>query len=246
MRLNFIFFIAMCFIATNMYANNTDSIGPATANVVPQDSISSRLKLSEETIDSLTNENLVLQNLLIKSQKETEIKEREILKLKNGLAEIQNVTVKRLEASNDSLQRKLISMASNFLYIPYDQYSIDEIAIPAFKASAGSSAYLQYRNRLPLFENYRTYILNLIDFLTKAEKATSIGLTAMRNNNASESLNTLSTLPVYRDYTGYNDWKNTYLGQQILTIQRILSSPNENTSNQLKEIRIKLEGLLNN
>ena len=68
----------------------------------------------------------------------------------------------------------------------------------------------------------------------------------MRDSKASESLNAMSLLPIYIEYIQYNDWENTYMGKQILSIQRILKSPDKNTPNQLKEIRIKLEGLLNN
>lgn len=236
----------MCFIAINMSASHTDSIGHLPINISLQDSISLHLRLSAETIDSLSRENLVLKNLLKESQKETEIKETEILKLKKELAEIQNVKIKSLEASNDSLQRWLTTMASYTLYVPYDKILINKIAIPAFLATKGGQVYSSFYNRLPLLENYSKHIQNLIDFLMLAENDTSIRYTKTRNDNACKSLNTLSTLPVYRDYTGYNDWKNTYLGQQILAIQKILSSPNENTSTQLKEIRIKLEGLLNN
>lgn len=241
-------FIAMFIAAINMTANVTDSLGYNPSVFSNPDSLTPQKKLASQAVDSLTNENLVLKSLLKESQKETELKESDILKLKKELEGIQNGTVKRLEASNDSLRRKLISMASNFLYIPYDQYSIEEIAIPAFKASAGSSVYVQYQNRLPLFENYNSYILSLIEFLAKAENDTSSSfkLTSMRKNNANEALTVLSTLPVFNDYMRYEDWKNTFLGKQIVAIQRILNSPNDSTSSQLKEIRIRLEGLLNN
>ena len=249
MKLKFSCFIAIWSIAMNVCANETDSLGfiqNRIHDIQLSDSILHQLNLSYLKVDSLMSENLVIKNLLKDSQKETEQKEREISRLKKNLEDVQNITIKKLEASNDSLQRKLISMASNFLYIPYDQYSIEEIAIPAFKATIGSRAYSKYSNRLPLFENYRSHISSLIEFLDKAEKETSIPLTAMRDSKASESLNAMSLLPVYIEYIQYNDWENTYMGKQILSIQRILKSPDKNTPNQLKEIRIKLEGLLNN
>jgi hypothetical protein len=137
-------------------------------------------------------------------------------------------------------------MASNFLYIPYEAYSIDEIAIPAFKATNGSKAYSKYQNRLPLLINYKTDVQSLIEYLAKAEKDLSIGLTKLRNDKAVEHLNILEALPLYTRYSTYNDWKNTYLGTQIIEIQKQLKTPSEKTSTQLKNIRVKLENLLMN
>jgi hypothetical protein len=229
-------------------SNESDSIPPVESNqsISLPDSIVQKLKVSAQLTDSLSKENAALKGLLRGSQMETVQKESEIAELKSQISNLQNVTIKCLESANDTLQSKLISMASNFLYIPYDAYSIDEIAIPAFKATNGSQAYYKYQNRLPLLINYRTDVQSLIKYLIKAEEDLAIGLTKMRNDKAVEHLSILEALPLYARYSSYNDWKNTYLGTQILEIQKQLKTPSEKTSTQLKNIQTKLENLFNN
>ena len=225
---------------------NPDSLSHEnTHKITIPDSIACLLTNNALKIDSLTNENTALKGLLKGAQRETEMRERDITNLQRKIDDLQNITIKRLEASNDTLQRRLISMASNFLYIPYDEYSIDEIAIPAFISTKGTSAYTQYHNRLPLLQNYRDDLSTLISFLTQAEKDLSIGLTRLRENKAKEHLSNILSMPLYQRYSSYDDWKNTYLGTQICTIQKYLQTPAEGTAAQLKTIRTKLERLLN-
>lgn len=224
---------------------NSENILLKTAQEIAlPDSTICLLKNNALKIDSLTNENTVLKGLLKEAQKETELKESNIINLQHKIDDLQNISIKRLEASNDSLQRDLISMASNFLYIPYDEYSIEEIALKAFLSTKGTPAYSQYQNRLPLIQNYRNDISSLITFLLQAEKNLAIGLTKLRENKAKEYLSNIQSLDLYLRYSSYDDWENTYLGSQICTIQKYLQTPTESTSAQLKAVRTILEGLL--
>lgn len=197
-------------------------------------------------IDSLTGANSALKGLIREAQQESEVKTREITSLRRKIDDLQNITIRRLEASNDTLQRRLISMASNFLYIPYDEYSIEEIAIPAFLSTNGTSAYMRYQNRLPLLQNYKSDVSSLVKTIFQMEKDLEIGLTAMRNQKANEHLNNIQTSPIYQRYTSYDDWENTYLGGQLQSICGLLKSPTEQTASKLKTIRANLEKLLNN
>jgi len=225
---------------------NVDIIlNPNTRNIGLPDSIMRKLAGNAEQIDSLKNANAVLKDLLKESQKETEAKERKIANLQRQIDDLMDISIKRLEAKNDTLQRRLINMATNFLYIPYEEYSIEEIAIPAFMSTKGTSAYERYQNRLSLLQNYNDDISNIIILLKQAEKDLAIGLTKLRENKATEYLSNLSSLPLYKRYTQYDDWQNTYLGIQIGLIQRMLKSPDEGVSAKLKPIRTKLEELLN-
>ena len=222
---------------------NTDTI---ISTKSPEVNLPDSFARLSDRIDSLISVNSVLKGLLRESQQEIEAKNREITNLKHTIDELQNITIKRLEASNDTLQRHLISMASNFLYIPYDEYSIEEIAIPAFLSTKGTSAYTRYKNRLPLLQNYKADIANLVNSLSQIEKDLGIGLTEYRNKKAREHLNNMRTAPMYQRYTSYDDWENTYLGEQIRMIVTLLKSPSEDTSSKLETIRTNLEGLLNN
>lgn len=227
--------------------NYTSTTSDKQANILSlPDSIEALLNNNKATIDSLVSTNNALKGLLRDLQKETESKERDISNLQRKVDELQNIKIKHLEASNDTLQRRLISMASNFLYIPYDEYSIQEIAIPAFLSTKGTPAYVRYQNRLPLLQNYKSDIESLVNNLSQMEKDLMVSLTEYRNKKASEHLNNLQATPVYQRYTSYDDWENTYLGERIRIVYTILKSPSEDTSNKLKIIRTNLEGLLNN
>lgn len=235
----------LAFRAWSQENTDTTSVHQSTTESLP-DNIEVLLLNNTAIIDSLTNANTALKGLLRDAQRETESKDLNISELQNKIDVLQNITIKRLEASNDTLQRRLISMASNFLYIPYDEYSIEEIAIPAFISTKGTPAYSKYQNRLPLLQNYKEDITQIIQFLIQMEKDLIIQLTAMRNQKAIEHQDKLSNSIVYQRYISYDDWKNTYLGNQIHLILNILKSPSSETPNELKNIRLKLEQLLNN
>ena len=219
-------------------------ISTKTSEVELPDSIVRLLTENTAQIDSLTRANSALKDLLRESQQETDSKNREIANLNRKIENFQNITIKRLKASNDTLQRRLISMASNFLYIPYDEYSIEEIAIPAFLSTKDTPAYTRFQNRLPLLQNYKSDVISLVNSLSQMEKDLEIGLTAMRNQKANEHLNNLRVSSTYLRYTSYDDWENTYLGEQLQSILGLLKSPTEQTSSKLKTIRINLEELL--
>ena len=242
--LSIIFILLTAFPFKVLSEENPDSVSfRTTQEITLPDSIANLLRNNTFKLDSLINENTALKGLLKGAQKETEVKERDIINLQRKIDDLQNITIKYLEASNDTLQRRLISMASNFLYIPYDEYSIEVLS--AFISTKGTSAYVQYQNRLPLLQNYKEDVSSLIAFLTQAEKDLSIGLTRLREDKAKEHLGNIQALPLYLRYSSYDDWKNTYLGTQICSIQKYLQTPTENTSAQLKTIRTKLERLLN-
>lgn len=232
----------------NVYSQESADtlISTKTSEVAIPDSLVKLLAEKTAQIDSLTRVNSALKDLVRESQQETDSKNREIANLKHNIEDLQSITIKRLEASNDTLQRRLISMASNFLYIPYEEYSIEEIAIPAFLSTKGTPAYARYQNRLPLLQHYKSDVESLVKSLSQMEKDLEIGLTAMRNQKANEHLNNLQVSSVYQRYTSYDDWENTYLGEQLKSISGLLKSPTDQTSSKLKTIRTNLEGLLKN
>lgn len=225
-----------------------ESAAPIVSIMSPEvnlpDSIVRLLAENMAQIDSLIGANSALKGLLRDAQQETDAKNREITNLKRKMDDLQSITIKRLEDSNDTLQRRLISMASNFLYIPYDEYSIEEIAIPAFLSTKGTPAYTRYQNRLPLLQNYKSDITSLVNSLSQMEKDLKWGI--VRNQKAREHLNNLQDSSLFQRYTSYDDWENTYLGEQIRMVCTLLKSTSEETSSKLKTIRTNLEGLLKN
>lgn len=231
--------------ATRM-ASDTISVGEQKLVALP-DSILPILTSNARLIDSLENQNSALKALLKDSQKETDNKQTEISILKDKITEMEETRIKRIEASNDSLQRWLVTVASNFLYIPYEEYNIEKIAVPAFMATKGTPAYNRSVDKLTLLQNYKNDMSSLIDFLRSSEDeyAWCVG-EKMRSDKANEQLGKLSLLPMYSRYSTYADWKNTFLGKEIVWIKKLLEYPTKETPEQLSSIRKRLEKILNN
>ena len=242
--------IIMCLLTFSQKVYSQEStdtlISTKASDVQLADSIERLLTKNTAQIDSLIRVNSALKGLLRESQQEADSKNQEITTLKREIENLKSITIRRLEASNDTLQRRLISMASNLLYIPYDEYSIEEIAIPAFLSTKGTPAYTRYQNRLPLLQNYKSDVASLVNSLSQMEKDLEIGLTALRNQKANEHFNNLQGSSIYLRYTSYDDWENTYLGGQLHSILELLKSPTQQTSSKLKTIRTHLESLLKN
>lgn len=178
----------------------------------------------------------------------------------NGKIEKLESQIKRLEKQkktlNDSIiklneeinnvksvsNRKLISMASNFIYIPYEDYSINKIAIPAFESAKGSKEYDEYKGRLSLLEKYKEDIDSIKIFLGGL-KETFFTKSFSRNTECSNTLKKLTDLEVYKRYQTYSDWKATYLGQKIVRIETVLKNPSDKTYSELMKVKDELEDL---
>lgn len=228
-------------------------------NTLP-DSIKLRLIENISLIDSLKKANFELTEELKKAQSDIERQKQEIANNKYWENDRQNrhrEEMRLLEAKNDTLQRHLINVASNFMYIPYEEYSIYKIAIPSFLALKGTQRYDKYRNRLAILQNYKEDIHSLIDFISLSTK----GLTEypkfppLKADKAKEFLDALHNLPLYARYTDYDDWGNTYLGSQIQLVEKSLEkilkeytdlTITDLTINELNTIQSKLEDILTN
>jgi hypothetical protein len=223
-----------------------DSIKPLIENpsIIDSEKVCGALTLQ---IDSLNSE---LENLR-KENKANEAKCRQMEnKIQSQQSEIQskNNSIEKLETSYDKLQRKLVSMASNFLYIPYEQYSIDRIAIPAFELVRNTEYFDKYQNRLDMLKNYRNDVQELIDFLNsiKSEEKNefSMAFDFMREDVGNNMLEKLKSLNVYNRYQSYNDWTNTYLGREIQNITKELEQSHKEYLNNLDIIQKRLTALL--
>lgn len=128
----------------------------------------------------------------------------------NVLKSNYDAVVKSQEFSN----KKLVNIASNFLYIPYEAYSIQEIAIPAFKAVTDEQLLHKHQIKLVLLENYQQDIRDVLAFISDIEK--ELG------NRFAKDLKVLEQRYIkteyYHRYNQYDDWKNTYLGKIIYYI----------------------------
>ena len=67
----------------------------------------------------------------------------------------------------------LINVASNFIYIPYEAYSIKEIAIPAFQMVSDEGLKVKYKSRYEMLLKYKEHVVEFISCLTEMKKVLS-------------------------------------------------------------------------
>lgn len=132
-----------------------------------------------------------------------------------------------LEGQLDLQQEKLLEIAINFLYVPYEEYSIQDLAIPAFEKGSASGVSSETKYRGLMLKNYDKDWNNLKNFLV-----------THRNTTYSEAENVrdrLKHLPVYIQYAGGvnpnngniipgfgDDWDSTYLGNIMYRLYKVL------------------------
>lgn len=125
----------------------------------------------------------------------------------------------------DRYLKKFISIASNFLYIPYEKYSINDVAIPAFEAAKGTNYYDKYYIRLQLLKNYKTNTDELKKFLMDNQNGGRRNMDYLPSW-ADRTLSQLNSLNVVQQYRQYGDgWDETFLGKIIYELQEVLDNP---------------------
>lgn len=121
-----------------------------------------------------------------------------------------------LKEKSIAADKHLIDMAANFLFIPYEQYSIEKIAIPAFSFVQSQDLKQEYGDRLKFLRSYQQDLRDLADFL----KLPGIGRTKI---SAGSALDKLKALSVYREYHEY-DWLNeSFLHSKMNDIEKRLN-----------------------
>lgn len=130
----------------------------------------------------------------------------------------------------------LFNIASNFLYIPYEAYSVEKLAIPAFEAVTDKDLTTQHSVNYVLLKSYQADVEGLLSFITSVEK--DLGKPFSRN--ADDQLRNLHNLPAYINYKQYTDWKGTWLGKKLCEVEAVLRNFKGDRS-QLKFGTIKKE-----
>ena len=147
-----------------------------------------------------------------------------------------DAVVKSQEFSN----KKLVNIASNFLYIPYEAYSIQEIAIRAFEAITDEQLLHKHQIKLVLLKNYQQDIRDLLAFISDIEKELGNPFTKDLKVLNQRYLN----MDFHRRYDQYEDWENTYLGKVISRIEIELNSYNGTSKPDFTSIKKKLNECL--
>ena len=192
----------------------------------------------------------VTESLYKKTLAESIAKDRKIDSLQNLLKSKEELTEKidrQGKQKIDTLQRQLVNITSNFVYIPYDKFSVEEIAIPAFNLLKGTPYFDKYHNRLDMLENYPKDMVSLKEMIGKTIeflKGKDLNNTLIKkalSNKTNEALMTLKASDPYKRYKTFNDGENTYLGKLIFIYEGILEKPDNQSVKKLSEISESLQ-----
>lgn len=225
------FILLLAFAPVVLFAQNEESstvVGDSAQNTVVQIGISELTGL--ENAKSDFEKRLIQANKRI-LEYEMKLRDDSVL-LKNSSLYISKLRADSLSASNRERILKeqllksdkcLISVASNFLYIPYEAYSIDSIAIRSFETISDKSLQQKYHIRYSLLKSYRDDISNFISFLGKQQELINNN---PFNKDAKDAITALYNLPLYIAYHRYEDWMATFLGRKLVVVEQQLKSFN--------------------
>lgn len=199
------------------------SIDDLNALKTENDSLKSQL--------SIVNEKY--QKLVVTSEKD----KSKLSKLEIDLNHLKSDTTKLYVAQREA-DKRLVNIASNFLYIPYEAYSIEKIAIPAFKAISSKELRRDHQIKYELLYNYRKDITDLLAFIKYA--CTELQKPFVKDAN--EVLVQFRDRSFYLSYHKYPEWTDTYLGSKLSLIEKQL---NDFDGNQHKVDFTELEKELN-
>ena len=209
-----------------------------------------KVEINKEDLLQLWKDQEILKDKLkmIESLNASLLQERHRVDSLNTVSESLSVQLKGVSNERDALKKKLesieakpvatdkhlINIAANFLFIPYEQYSIEKIAIPAFNLVQSDSLKIKYGDRLEFLESYQEDLFVLANFL----KHPGLGKNKI---SAGSSLDNLKSLPVYSKYHKYAWLNGSYLYNKIYEIERKLTSvvntgKHEDFSNILNEL----------
>ena len=199
------------------------SIDDLNALKTENDSLKSQL--------SIVNEKY--QKLVVTSEKD----KSKLSKLEIDLNHLKSDNT-RLYVAQREADKRLVNIASNFLYIPYEAYSIEKIAIPAFKAISSKELRRDHQIKYELLYNYRKDITDLLAFIKYA--CTELQKPFVKDAN--EVLVQFRDRSFYLSYHKYPEWTDTYLGSKLSLIEKQL---NDFDGNQHKVDFTELEKELN-
>lgn len=138
---------------------------------------------------------------------------------------------------------RLFNVSNNFLYIPYEAYSIEKIAIPAYEAIYNDERKEKHKIRYTLLKEYRHDIESFVLFLEKSQEelfdyfATQDVADEWRKNLKQENF--------YINYSSYEDGDNTYLGAKLKKVDELLGRFNRDNKELftpiINELKVRLK-----
>lgn len=170
---------------------------------------------------------------------------------------VNSIRINSLEQENDSLDtlltklhvdyeksnKKLANIVSNFLYIAYEAYSVDNIAIPAFEAITIPSLREKNEIKYNLLKCYKQDIQSFLNFIKEVKAEYKNNPFASKSSDVKNAfIQKLHHQVFYKNYVKYDRWRETYLGKRIVKVENEL----KNSSGSKKPNFDSIESELNN
>lgn len=218
MRYCALFFLSI--VSLPVFSQNSNDTIPSTPK---EQQILVSIGIDDLNALKSENESLKLQLSEVKAKYQKlhseSVNEREKLtKLEIDIKQLTSDTT-RLYSLQREADKRLVNIASNFLYIPYEAFSIEKIAIPAYKAIANTELKREHGTKYELLCNYRKDIESLLSFIDYACNE----LQKPFVKNASDILMKFHSQSYYVSYLRYPEWTDTFLGHKIALIEKQLN-----------------------
>lgn len=147
------------------------------------------------------------------------------------------------EQQLDKYCKYMVNIAGNFLYLPYSEKGINEIALPLLPIASKAPVFKKYEIRFQLIQSYKADQKALVDFLGthRINQEDARNVAAWTAKTRAEFMK----LPVVVNYTTRfgEGWEETYLGQYI---NRILSALKLTLGPQIHKELLSVATELNN
>lgn len=150
----------------------------------------------------------------------------------------QEIAAKNNDIKN--LQKGILDVASNFLYVPYDEFNVNMV-IKRYESLKETDTYKSdpfYAASLNLFKNYKRDSMTLLDFYKKnyADCRRHALSTDPWFNQISTTFNALPDVAEYST----NDFKGTYLGRMISKTKEAIAAKDGKNLGKLMQEYYKL------
>lgn len=219
----------ICLSAQNDINNVSDTIQTEIVSESQNKTTEETLQEALQTIEE--QKKLLLELRSVEVKLEIALKEKDIIEEKALAA----------EKHAESVEKSLISMASNFLYIPYEAYGVEEIAIKAFESIQNQKLRQDYYQRYVLLVNYQKHLREFKAYLERVQKACNgiFQATATEFIDSDDSVSpelVLRKQPFYLEYVKYEEYKDTYIGNLIQKTETILKAHTRQNRANMKDV----------
>lgn len=203
------------------------------------------IETNRMTIDGLTTTNNQLSESLNAARGRNAEVEAELAKLSQRVDSLAVL----LQKQNNLIvlyEKKLINLVGEYLYQPYNEDYVTNLALPAFEAIPKEHRTEERELKYILLRDYKTHIQEVCKYLQELKGVNTQLEAFFKNKVETEFLPKFNELAAVKGYMMYDYWPETYLGVRLAKIKGLLEHPNsdtfkKNVSDILNELQPQLK-----